>query len=141
MKPSKRNNTYPDAGDYGPNFGFMLYYNLYRIASIQHWGDSVNSIYDNSCPCHIDSFLLNRTLRVNAIEPEYFYNQGNHYFLFRNSYSQQDALVKTTDLNPAHVKYGIRNPEYINHYYRVNNNQVLEVIRDLVICGNSLDLK
>ncbi len=149
MRPSIKNENFYEDGSFGPETGFMLYYNLYRIAQIKWWGDSVGNFVDNGCPCYVDSFQENMRLPFSVIEPkrkvyERDVNGKKEYSIFYhylNSKKQLDSVVLTKDANPSHVRRGIRNPEYLNHYYELDSNQKFGITRDLVICNAQLNCK
>jgi hypothetical protein len=149
MRPSIKNENFYEDGSFGPETGFMLYYNLYRIAQIKWWGNSIDNYTDNGCPCYVDSFKQNMRLPFSAIEPKKrVYNRGSDsipiwetFYYYMDSKKQMDALVKTKDANPSHMKAGIRNPEYLNHYYELDSNQKFGITRDLVICNALLNCK
>jgi hypothetical protein len=149
MRPSMRNKNFYDDGSFGPQTGFMLYYNLYRIAQIKWWGDSIGNFVDNGCPCYVDSFQENMQLPFSVIEPkrkvyERDVNGEKEYSIFYhylNSKKQLDSIFLTKDANPRHVDGRIRNPEYLNHYYELGANQKFGITRDLVICNAQLNCK
>lgn len=150
MTPSKRNTNNYNNGQFQANTGFMLYYNLYRIANIQHWGNDVNNYNNNACPCFIDSFSERKKLYTTALEPKrnaYLKTNSNGqeyydiYISYKNSKTQVNNLVKTKDANPSHVKVNVRQPEFLNHYYELGADQKFGISRDLVVCNAQLNVK
>ena len=150
MKPSLKNTNNSNDGRFHANTGFMLYYNLYRIANIQYWGNDVSNYTNNACPCFIDSFSERRKLYSTALEPSrkaYLKtnSSGQDYYDIYISYNynkkQLGNLVKTKDANPSHAKISVRQPEFLNHYYELGANQKFGISRDLVVCNAQLNVK
>lgn len=142
MRPSMRDKKIIDSGSFLAQTGYMLYYNLYRIAEIKWWGNSVNNYNDQSCPCYSAEAKLGLFLPPSAIEPRRKVLNSAPPWIIKTKYdsaqNQQKNLVKTKNANFSHDLIHVRQPEYLNHYYRVNSNQILEVTRDLVICNATL---
>lgn len=148
MKPSVKDQSFVNSRSFRPNFDYMLYYNLYRIAEIQNWGNSLNNYDDQSCPCYFDTILQSTKLMASAIEPKkcsvvLHKTTGNDTvggYDYKSIQIQSKKLVKTKNANPEHARYGVRNHEILNHFYRVNNTQTFEVTRDLVVCNANLQM-
>ncbi|MBL7811251.1 MAG: T9SS type A sorting domain-containing protein [Bacteroidetes bacterium] len=181
MKPSRRGLDLTYDGTLYSQTPYMIYYNLYRIAKIKNWGDTVKHYSDESCPCFVDSFKAGTRLPVSAIEPtkktieksgmhskvikikEHMVLQGDtigrfvdsviqvnetwneDYYYYDRNKKQTTQFVKTKDANPSHALAGIRQPEILNHNYKVvvtdsNQGQTFQVTRDLVVCGATLNI-
>lgn len=150
MLPSKQNENYYNDGSFNSEVGFMLYYNLYRIAEIQHWGNAINDYNDNSCPCYIEAFNANLKFPYSAIEPGRKVATGHNpngstydsvSYSYKDVKIQTKSLVKTKDANPTHALSNIRNHEYLNHYYEIGNTKKFGITRDLIICNAQLNCK
>lgn len=157
MKPANRNkdNTYD--GSFFAQTPYLIYYNLYRIAQIKYWGDNYKRFNDESCPCFEPSFEAGKRLPYSAVEPEKLVIPVYHpvtgikikdsiVYSYANKLIQTDVLVKTKDANPTHARIGVRQPEFLNHYYKVGKtvsgaNQTFLVTRDLVVCNSNLEIE
>jgi hypothetical protein len=150
MVPSERNTNNYNNGIFDANTGFLLYYNLYRIADILYWENNLKNYSDNSCPCFLDSFHENKKMPFSVIAPERVVHSITNssgdpvwdiYFSYKDKKKQIVSEYKTRDANPTHSAISVRQHEYLNHYYELGNNQKFGVTRDLVICNAQMNCK